>query len=156
MTSARSILTASSAALLLLACAAEPQPVSDAPETVADVSVAATPAAQPPATGGRVMATSPLAPLQGDWISADDARSGLRIYGTRFILLHDGQETEAFGLSLVADCATRAPATTLSAFTLDDADGSCYSVIEASPDALVLAPANGRGNTLRYTRADWG
>ena len=152
MTSARSILTASSAALLLLACAAEPQPVSDAPETV-DVP-ASGPAASPPAKSGRVMASSPLAPLQGDWIGADDPRSGLRIDGTRFILLHDGAETEAFGLSLVADCAARAPTTTLSALTLDDADGSCYSVIEATPDALVLAPANGRGNTLRYTRAD--
>ena len=105
-----------------------------------------------PAPRGRVTASSPLAPLQGDWVSVDDPASGLRINGDRFTFLHDGKARQESGMDVVDSCSARRPGTTLSAIVLRDAGDACYTVVTANRDQLELAPDTGRGNTLAFTR----
>ena len=150
MTSARSILTASSAALLLACSQAEAPGAAPADVTPAPVAGTSAPA-------GRVMARSPVAPLQGDWVGVDDPKAGLVITNTELGHRYEGVDDRSMiPLMPVTDCKSQsfAPDTTpIAAFITSGGDGErqCYTVLSVSEDVLELSVA-GRGNTLRYRR----
>lgn len=92
--------------------------------------------------------------MQGDWVSADDAKAGLRIEGSEQTELYDG---EVMGVSVVtfADACPEGepigPVFVTQMMGGDPADHSCYAVVEVTPDRMELSYV-GRGNTLVYVR----
>lgn len=96
-------------------------------------------------------------PLQGRWQSLDDPKAGLVITDTQMGDSYQGFDARMDSYSRVAACPTGPMAEAPGAYIVRDAgEGEvfCYRIIAADSRTLELVPDTGRGNTLRFQRAD--
>jgi hypothetical protein len=93
---------------------------------------------------------SESAPLGGVWQSADDAASTLELTDGRFRERYDGEAMADESFEIVDSCDGSPE---VEAGYLSVGDGRCFALVEVSDQVLVLSYV-GRGNTLRYVRAD--
>lgn len=93
--------------------------------------------------------------LQGDWVSVDDPLAAIRVDGSEWVNLYDGQEMDQNLMTLGAQCAdgikTDGPAITLQMFGGTPEDQTCLAVMDISASALTLIHLP-RGNMLAYRR----
>lgn len=93
--------------------------------------------------------------LQGDWVSVDDPLAAIRVDGSEWVNLYDGQEMDQNLMTLGAQCAdgidTDGPAIILQMFGGTPEDQTCLAVMDLSAKAMTLIHLP-RGNMLAYRR----
>lgn len=119
-------------------------------DSYADMALSAVaPSATPYAHADR------LAAMQGDWVSTDDPKSGVRVDGLIWADVYDGQEMGRSVIDIGDSCAeeTTDASDILQLFTIGAADAGwlCYAILSVTPDRMELSYL-ARGNTLTFVR----
>jgi len=95
--------------------------------------------------------------LEGVWVSDDDKLSKIRIMGSEWTEIYDGETPEIYKFGIGDSCLANAEAKGNPKgkyITVFDPDGNrCFYVVKASETKLELSYV-GRGNTLRYSKKE--
>ena len=93
--------------------------------------------------------------LEGVWVSDDDKLSKIRVMGSNWSEIYDGEKPETYKFGIGDSCLANADAKVNpngKYITVFDGDGDrCFYIVKASETKLELSYM-GRGNTLRYSK----
>lgn len=92
--------------------------------------------------------------MQGSWVSTEDAKSVLHIFGSEQISEYDGQIMETSVMTFANACPGGediGPVVFTQMMGGDPMDTPCYAILDVTADRMDLSYV-GRGNTLSYTR----
>lgn len=91
--------------------------------------------------------------LEGNWISADDEKSEIRIGKGLYTEIYDGEEMGDLPYKYFAKCpASCNPAGETACLRVMGQDDICYAIVKAGPSSLELSMIGGTGNTLIFKR----
>ena len=91
--------------------------------------------------------------MEGEWVSADDPKSGLAIENSMYYDNYDGETLGAFRFQYYPQCPDDcAPAGVFPCFKIFGQDELCYAIVKADGKTLQISLISGTGKTLTYKR----
>jgi hypothetical protein len=92
--------------------------------------------------------------LEGEWVSASDPKSNLKLMKGVFEEWYDGKLSETFPYQFHATCPEDCgkEQAKFPCYTVYGQDIACMAVVKVDNSVLEVSPVGGRGNTLKYQR----
>ncbi len=91
--------------------------------------------------------------MEGEWVSADDPKSGIDIRNGMYYDNYDGDPLGAFRFQYYPQCPDDcSPAGVFPCFKIFGQDELCYAIVKADGKTLQISLISGPGNTLTYVR----
>ena len=91
--------------------------------------------------------------MEGDWVSADDPKSGIAIKNSMYYDNYDGETLGAFRFQYYPKCPDDcAPAGGSPCFKIFGQDELCYEIVFSDSKTLQISLISGTGKTLTYKR----